>query len=90
MPINNSLMLIVGKSASGKSASLRNLKNPKGVVFLNCESGKRLPFANKFRVLTVTDPLQVYSAFVKAEERSTLARNKNYPLYARPSRQYFR
>jgi hypothetical protein len=38
-PVNDNLALIVGKSAGGKSASLRNLKNPEGVMYLNCESG---------------------------------------------------
>lgn len=63
----NQLVLIVGKSASGKSASLRNIKNHKGVMYLGCESGKKLPFPNKFRSLTVTAPTQVYKAFKEAE-----------------------
>lgn len=37
--VNDKLVLISGKSASGKSASLRNIKNPGGVVYLNCEAG---------------------------------------------------
>lgn len=66
--INNNLVCIAGKSASGKSASLRTLKNPEGVIYLNCEAGKELPFPNKFRRLTITNPLQVHAVFDKAEE----------------------
>lgn len=65
--INDHLVLICGKSASGKSASLKNEQNPEGLMYLNCESGKRLPFRNKFRNYTITDPLQVFEAFEYAE-----------------------
>ena len=68
MPMNKRLVLISGKSASGKSASLRNLRDPEGVLFLNCEAGKDLPMPAKFRKLTVTDPYQVWDAFDKAEQ----------------------
>ena len=37
--INDHLVLIAGPSAVGKSASFMNLKNPEGVMYLNCESG---------------------------------------------------
>jgi hypothetical protein len=66
--INDNLFLICGKSAVGKSASLMNLKNPEGVVYLNCEAGKKLPFRSKFNELTVTDPYQVEDAFQQVEE----------------------
>lgn len=68
MAMNKRMVLICGKSASGKSLSLRNLKDPKGVLFLNCEAGKDLPFADKFRKMVVTDPYQVWDAFDKAEQ----------------------
>ena len=64
---NDHLVLIAGASASGKSASLMTLENQAGVMYLNCESGKKLPFPNKFLKLTVTDPLQVFEAFDEAE-----------------------
>jgi hypothetical protein len=67
MAVNKRLVLISGKSAGGKSASLRNLRDPQGVLFLNCEAGKELPFAAPFRSMTVTDPYQVWDAFDKAE-----------------------
>ena len=53
--INNHLVLVTGKSASGKSASLRNLDKPEGVIYLNCENGKKLPFKTTFKELTITD-----------------------------------
>lgn len=64
---NDHLVLLCGKSATGKSASLMGLENPDGVLYLNCEAGKRLPFKSKFIQKTVTDPLQVYEAFDWAE-----------------------
>lgn len=66
--INDHLILIGGKSASGKSASLMGLTNPEGVMYLNCESGKRLPFKAAFKQFKVTDPMQVYEAFTEAEK----------------------
>jgi hypothetical protein len=65
--VNDQLLLVCGKSASGKSASLMNLRNPEGVLYLNCESGKRLPFPAKFQQYTITDPLQVPEAFEAVE-----------------------
>jgi len=65
--VNDNLVLIVGKSAAGKSASLMGLKNPEGVMYLNCEAGKKLPFRAKFKQYTITDPLQVNEAFEAAE-----------------------
>lgn len=71
---NDNLVLIVGKSSNGKSASLMGLKNPEGVMYLNCEAGKKLPFPAKFMKgkdgkagLVITDPLQIMEAFEAAE-----------------------
>lgn len=58
---NDHLVLIEGRAACGKSGSLMNLENPTRVAYLNCESGKKLPFPDKFKKVTVTDPLQVPS-----------------------------
>lgn len=67
--VNDLLVLVAGKSSTGKSASLRNLKNPGSVMYLNCEAGKRLPFPAKFKYnVTVTNPLQIEQAFNKANE----------------------
>lgn len=65
--MNTNLLLISGKSATGKSLSLRNLKDPEGVMYLNCENNKALPFPAKFQKHTVTDPMQIYEAFSVAE-----------------------
>ncbi len=64
---NDHLVLLCGKSATGKSASLMGLENPEGVLYLNCEAGKKLPFRAKFIQKTVTDPLQINEAFDWAE-----------------------
>lgn len=67
MSTNDHLVLISGKSSTGKSASLMNVKDQPGVIYLNCENGKKLPFKTKFKEFTVTDPMQVYRAFNEAE-----------------------
>lgn len=67
--VNDQLVLVCGPSASGKSASLRNLREPESVMYLNCEAGKKLPFRAKFKYnLTITNPHQLDQAFAKAEE----------------------
>lgn len=70
--VNDHLVLLVGKSAAGKSASLMGLENQEGVMYLNCESGKRLPFKSKFKEFVITDPLQVHEAFGVAETRDDI------------------
>ena len=65
--VNDHLVLLCGKSASGKSASLMQLEKPEGVMYLNCEAGKRLPFNSKFKQFVITDPLQINEAFDAAE-----------------------
>lgn len=61
--VNDNLILISGPSSTGKSAALRHLQDPEGVVYLNCEAGKKLPFSNKFAKFTITDPYQVLELF---------------------------
>lgn len=61
--INEQLVLISGESSSGKSASLRNIKNQEKWMYLNCEAGKRLPFRNDFKTFKVADPYQIYEGF---------------------------
>ncbi|SVB82769.1 uncharacterized protein METZ01_LOCUS235623 [marine metagenome] len=60
--------MVSGKSSSGKSASLLDMDKPEGVMYLNCENGKKLPFKSKFKEYTVVDPTQVYEAFAEAEK----------------------
>lgn len=64
---NDQLVLLCGKSATGKSASLMGLEKPEGVMYLNCEAGKHLPFKAKFKQYTITDPHQIIEAFDAAE-----------------------
>lgn len=68
--INDQLVLISGKSTTGKSASLQGIRNQERWLYLNCESGKRLPFRNNFQNFTITDPYQVYEAFDHAYGKS--------------------
>lgn len=70
--VNDDLVLLCGKSATGKQASLMQLKNPEGVMYLNCEQGKRLPFKSKFKQYVVVDPLQVLEAFDHAETDTSI------------------
>lgn len=60
---NDQLVLIVGYSATGKSASLRNIKDQADWLYLNTEAGKRLPFKNKFQTFRIEDAYQVHEAF---------------------------
>jgi len=65
--MNKHLALICGTSGSGKSASLMNIDDPKGVIYLNTEAGKLLPFNSKFKSFTITDPYQVPQGIEEAE-----------------------
>lgn len=64
---NDHLVLIGGKSATGKSACLMNLKDPEGVVYLNCENNKKLPFKSKFKEFNITDPMTIYNGIESME-----------------------
>jgi hypothetical protein len=61
--VNDQLVLVAGFSATGKSASLRNIRNQERWLYLNTEAGKRLPFRNKFDNKRIDDPYQVHEAF---------------------------
>lgn len=65
---NKRLVLLVGETGTGKTLSLRNLENQDGVAYLNCESGKELPFKNNFREIIITDPLDVPTILQEAED----------------------
>ena len=66
--VNDNLILICGLSKGGKSTSLKDLKDPEGVLYLNCEANKKLTFPDKFKKLVITDPMTVYAAFDQAEK----------------------
>ncbi len=66
--MSEQLVLIEGLSASGKSLSLSHLRNPEGVIYLNCEN-KRLPFKpGKLNCYNITDPYQVYEGIDYADK----------------------
>lgn len=67
--MNEQLVCVVGESATGKSASLAGIRDQENWWYLNCESGKRLPFKNSFKTFTITDPLQIYEAFDAAKNK---------------------
>lgn len=53
---NPKSILVCGESGHGKSCSLMGIADRTDVLYLNCEGGKPLPFKNKFKKRTVTDP----------------------------------
>lgn len=70
--MSEQLMLIEGQSASGKSLSLRHLRNPEKVYYLNCES-KRLPFKpGKLNVFDIQEPHQVVEGIQYAETQPNI------------------
>ena len=70
--INDNLVLICGEAVGGKSASLRNIQDPGGVIYLNLEAGKKLPFPAKFRQAIITDPTLIYAIFDDAEKHPNI------------------
>lgn len=58
---NDQLVLVSGKSGTGKSTSLMKLENQDKWFYVNAE-GKRLPFRSKFKQLRLEDPYQIYEA----------------------------
>ena len=57
---NRRIALIMGPPANGKSTSLRNLKNPAGVVYFNTDR-KELPFKSAFMNVQINDPYEILS-----------------------------
>ena len=70
--VNDNLVMICGEPIAGKTASLMKLDNHPGVMYLNCDAGKKPPFANKFEAYVITDPYDIYDAFEHAEERDDI------------------
>lgn len=65
---NPCVVLVVGKSGTGKSSSLKDLTNPDKVLYLNCENGRPLPFKSGFKEVTITHPNQVPTYIEKANQ----------------------
>ena len=68
-PTNDNLVLVCGKSATGKSACLEGINDPKGVMYLNTENNKKLPFASGFNEYAITVPGEVLQGMDVAESR---------------------
>lgn len=64
--MNDQLVLLAGYSGTGKSASLRNIRDQERWVYLNTEAGKRLPFRNQFLNKRISDPYEVLDYFDQA------------------------
>lgn len=60
-------ILISGESGVGKSFSLMDIRGQEGVLYLNCEGGKPLPFNNKFKRVTIDDPLEIFDLLEKVK-----------------------
>lgn len=60
---NDQLVLICGISGTGKSTSLKDIKNQDKWLYLGTEAGKRLPFQNNFDAYRIVDPYQVLEGF---------------------------
>lgn len=70
--MNNNLILITGKTATGKSACLRNLHDPENVAYMCCENNKALPFSAKFQSVTIEKPMEVYQSFEELEPMTNI------------------
>lgn len=70
--MNNHLILVAGSSTTGKSWSLKDIKDHKGVMYLCTESNKNLPFKNDFVSLNITDPHTLVQAFEEAESMENI------------------
>lgn len=68
------LVLIAGVPASGKTASLMNLKNQEKVFYLSTEAMKPLPFPNKFKTLKkgLENPMDIFPLFKQIEENKDI------------------
>lgn len=73
-PTNRKIALIMGPPAAGKSTSLRNLKNPKSVVYFNTDR-KQLPFKSDFINVNINDPYEVlsYMSEIKTQPAGTVS-----------------
>lgn len=66
--MNTNLVLVSGKTSTGKSACFRNMEDKAGVVYLNCENNKALPFPKgDMQVFTIADPHQVPGTLTEIE-----------------------
>lgn len=72
MSSNNHIVLVMGKPNTGKSTSLRNLKNQESMIYLNTDL-KALPFKSKFlKTIDVADAMDVIGYILQIEEVPTV------------------
>lgn len=72
MSTNNHIVLVMGKPNTGKSTSLRNLKNQDSMIYLNTDL-KALPFKNKFmKAIDVADAMDVIGYVQQIEQTPTV------------------
>ena len=64
---NTNCVLVCGKPATGKSASLIGLDSAR-VLYLNAENGKKLPFRSSAIQITLVDPLEIFDYLQQAED----------------------
>lgn len=65
--MNNRIALVMGRPSSGKSSSLRDLKDPEGVVYFNFD-GKGLPFKSKFKEVFIEDVADTFDYLEEVKE----------------------
>lgn len=53
------IVLVTGESGTGKSRSLKNIRNQDKWMYLNCEGIKDLPFNNNFKKAIIQDAMTV-------------------------------
>lgn len=70
-------ILIIGKSGSGKSTSLRNFTKEDNIGIINV-LGKRLPFKSSLAAINTDDYAQVMKAIVGAKSRSIVIDDAGY------------
>ena len=69
--MNPYMILVSGKSGTGKSSTLRNLPDHPGVWYLNFDAGKALPFKNDFKSKVMEDPKHVEQYLKAAQSDDT-------------------
>lgn len=70
-------ILIIGKSGSGKSTSLRNFSKEDNIGIINV-LGKKLPFKNSLPLINTDDYTQVIKAIIGAKSKSIVIDDAGY------------
>jgi len=75
---NNKMFLICGYSATGKTASLRTIKNQEDWIYFGCEAGKGVPFKHNFTYVPIIDPMDLLATMEEIIEDEKDPNNKPY------------